>query len=187
MPEVDVVVGNYEGAGVLPDLFASLEQQTVRPHQVIVVDAGSTDGSAEIARVAGATVVGAPNRGLGYLYNRGTEAAAAEYVLLLNNDVALEPQCIEVLAAALDADERRFAADPKQVGWDGTTLVHSRTTMRSGPLLHQLVPGFVVDLRAPADSVVATVCTNGGAMLVRRDHLLALGGFDETFFLDFED
>jgi GT2 family glycosyltransferase len=187
MPDVDVVVGNYEGAAVLPDLLASLERQTHAPRSVIVVDAGSRDESIAIATAAGAIVITAPNRGLGFLYNRGAEAAEAGYVLLLNNDVALEPDCIELLAAALDADESRFAADPKQVGWDSKTLVHSRTTMRRGPLLHQLVPGFVVDLRAPASDVVPTVCTNGGAMMVRRDRLLELGGFDETFFLDFED
>jgi hypothetical protein len=187
MGDVDVVVGNYEGAAVLPDLFASLERQTHAPRGVIVVDAGSRDESVAIATAAGATVIAAPNRGLGFLYNRGAEAAEAEYVLLLNNDVALEPGCVELLAAALDADELRFAADPTQLDWSSETVSHARTTMRRGPLLHQLVPGFVVDLRAPASGIVPTVCTNGGAMMVRREPLLALGGFDETFFLDFED
>jgi GT2 family glycosyltransferase len=151
------------------------------------VDAGSTDESVAVAAAAGATVVRAPNRGLGFLYNRGAEAARAEYVLLVNNDVALEPGCIELLAAALDADSSRFAADPVQVDWDDATVIHSRATIRRGPLLHQLVPGFVLDQRAPADRVVPTVFTNAGAMLVRREQLLALGGFDETFFLEFED
>ncbi len=187
MADVAVVVGNYEGAAVLPDCFTSLTLQTQQPAELIVVDASSVDASVRIATDAGARVLTAPNRGLGFLYNRGAEAAASEYVLLLNNDVALAPDCIALLAAALDGDESRFAADPKQVGWDGETLVHSRTTMRRGPLLRQLVPGFDIDLRAPADGIVPTVCANGGAMIVRREKLLELGGFDESFYLDFED
>jgi GT2 family glycosyltransferase len=65
--------------------------------------------------------------------------------------------------------------------------VHARTTIKRGPLLRRAIPGFTLDLRATAKSVVATVCTNAGAMLVRRDMFSALGGFDETYFLDFED
>jgi GT2 family glycosyltransferase len=105
----------------------------------------------------------------------------------VNNDVALEPRCVELLAEALDADPSRFAADPRQLTWDGEGLVHARTTIARGPLLHRLLPGFELDLVAPADGVVPTVCTNGGAMLARRELLLELGGFDETFFMDFED
>jgi hypothetical protein len=187
MADVAAVVGNYEGAAVLPDCLASLAAQTRRPVEVIVVDASSSDASAAVAADAGARVLTAPNRGLGFLYNRGAEAATAGYVLLLNNDVALEPRVIQLLAAALDADEVRFAADPVQRTWDGAGLVHARTTLARGPLLHELLPGFRLDLRAPADRVVPTICANGGAMLVRRRRLLELGGFDETFFLDFED
>jgi N-acetylglucosaminyl-diphospho-decaprenol L-rhamnosyltransferase len=137
--------------------------------------------------VLGARFLPAPNDGLGALYNRGAEAAGVEFVLLLNNDVALEERCLELLAGELRADPSRFAADPRQVGWDGTTLVHARVTMSRGPLLRETVPGFRLDQLTPAGEVVPTVFANGGAMMVRRDRLLELGGFDESFFLDFED
>src|SRR5262245_41619235 len=89
MGDVDVVIGNFQGAATLPALFASLRRQTQAPRRVIVVDAGSRDGSEAIVDGADAELVRSPNRGLGYLYNRGAEAADAAYVLLLNNDVAL--------------------------------------------------------------------------------------------------
>src|SRR5262249_56403891 len=78
------------------------------------------------------------------------------------------------------------AADPRQMGWDGATLVHGRVTMRRGPLLHEILPGYRLDQRTAASDVTPTVFANGGAMMVRRDRLLALGGFDESFFLAFE-
>ena len=55
------------------------------------------------------------NRGLGYLYNEGARAVQPSFVLLLNNDVALDERCLELLAEALAADESRFAADPRQM------------------------------------------------------------------------
>src|SRR5215210_5718086 len=132
MTEVAAVVGNYQGASVLPDCLASLGRQTLPPSEVIVVDAGSTDGSPAAAAATGATVVNVRNGGLGFLYNRGAELAEAPYVLLLNNDVALDPRCVEHLAAELDADERRFAADPTQLDWAGSDVIHARTTLGRG-------------------------------------------------------
>src|SRR5215210_6133838 len=112
MTEVAAVVGNYQGASVLPDCLASLGRQTLPPSEV--------------------TVVNVRNGGLGFLYNRGAELAEAPYVLLLNNDVALDPRCVEHLAAELDADEQRFAADPTQLDWAGTDVIHARTTLGRG-------------------------------------------------------
>jgi GT2 family glycosyltransferase len=185
--DVAVVIGNYQGRAVLPECLLSLEQQTRLPSEVIVADASSRDGSDQLAREWGARVVRVPNRGLGWLYNRGADEARAEYVLLANNDVAFGPRCLALLAEALDADERRFAADPAQISWDGSAYIHRRTTMSRGRLLRELIPGFRIDLKAHADGVVPTLCANGGAMIARREHLLALGGFDESMFMDFED
>jgi len=187
MADVAVVVGNYQGEQVLGDCLESIAAQTLQPTEVIVVDAGSTDGSAEVAGRWGADFVVTENLGLGHLYNLGARRASAPFVLLLNNDVALDAHCVELLAAALEADPQRFAADPRQLSWDGDRLVHARATMRRGPFLRQLLPGFDIELTVTATEIVPTLCANGGAMLVRRDVLLELGGFDETFFMDFED
>jgi GT2 family glycosyltransferase len=187
MAEIAAVIGNYEGAAVLSDCLASLREQTRPVAEVIVVDASSTDGSVAVAETAGARVVAAPNHGLGFLYNRGAEAASAEYVLLLNNDVALEPRCVELLAAELDADERRFAADATQLDWAGERVIHARTTLGRGRLLREYLPGLHLDPVVPAGAVTPTLCANGAAMLVRRSTYAELGGFDETFFMEWED
>jgi GT2 family glycosyltransferase len=184
---VSVVIGNFQGEAVLPACFDSLERQTVRPAEVVVADASSSDGSRAIAEARGARWIELPNLGLGHLYNRGVDAVASEYVLLSNNDVAYDERCIELLRQALDADRSLFAADPRQVSWEGDRLVHARTTLRRGSLFHELLPGLHLDLTAPVEGVVATVAANGGAMLVRRSSFLELGGFDETFFMDLED
>jgi GT2 family glycosyltransferase len=186
-PDTAVVIGNHAGERLLPDCIASLRAQTLPPSEIMVVDGGSTDRSVEIARDLGARVLERENRGLGYLYNEGARAASAEFVLLLNNDVALDERCLELLAAALAADGTLFAADPRQMDWEATRIVKARTTLTRGRLLREYIPSLHLDDRVPSDEIVPTVSAHGAAMLVRRELLLELGGFDETFFMEWED
>jgi GT2 family glycosyltransferase len=187
MTDVAAVIGNFQGEKLLPDCLASLRLQTQQPSEVIVVDGSSTDASVAVADREGARVVSAPNRGLGFLYNRGVEATAAPYVLLLNNDVALEPDCLRSLAAALDARPTAFAADAHQLDWSGDRTIHAGTTLAPGRLVGEYLPGLHLESTVSADDTVSTVCANGAAMLVRRDRHLELGGFDESFFMEWED
>src|SRR6185503_245916 len=106
---------------------------------------------------------------------------------LLNNDVALEPRCVELLAAELDAEASRFAADATQLDWAGERVIHARTTLTRGRMLHEYLPGLHLDPVVTAADVTPTLCANGAAMLVRRDLFAELGGFDETFFMEWED
>jgi N-acetylglucosaminyl-diphospho-decaprenol L-rhamnosyltransferase len=187
MADAAVVVGNYEGEHVLPDLFASLAAQSRPPAEVLVVDAWSRDRSREVAERAGARVLVTENRGLARLYNLGAREARSELVLLANNDVALDRRCLELLIAALEESPDRFAVDPTQEDWEGGHVIHARSTIRRGPLLRRALPGFEVDQCVRSTRVAPSLLANGAAMLVRRDRLLALGGFDETFFLEFEE
>jgi N-acetylglucosaminyl-diphospho-decaprenol L-rhamnosyltransferase len=187
--EVTVIVGNFQGADHLPACLESLAAQTRPPAEVIVVDAGSTDESRTIAIALGAHLLERPNNGLGWLYNEGARAAQTDYVLLANPDVAFDARCLELLTDALDSDGTIFAADPRQLDWNGEKTIHARTTLRRGPLLRTAIPGLQVDpVALPHDGPpVPTAWANAGGMLVRRERLLELGGFDETFFLDYED
>jgi len=185
--EVAVVVGNHQGEALLDDCLESVSGHTRPVGEVVVADGASTDGSRETAERHGARFLPLENRGLGYLYNRGVDAVGADYVLLLNNDVALDARCAELLAAELDTEGGRFAADPTQLDWSGETVIHARTTVTRGRLLREYIPGLHLDSVVPADGVVPTVSAHGAAMLVRRSMFLELGGFDETFFMEWED
>jgi N-acetylglucosaminyl-diphospho-decaprenol L-rhamnosyltransferase len=154
---------------------------------VLVVDGASTDASEEIAKRHGADWLPRANRGLGFLYNCGAAVAATEYVLLANNDIALDARCLELLRGSLAADPSLFAADPRQLNWTGVRLVHGHVTLRRGRLFGELLPGLHLDQTGSAEAVVPTVMANGACMLVRRRRMLELGGFDETFFMDLED
>ena len=186
--EVAVVVGNWQGEELLPDCLSSLEAQTLRPAEVIVVDGASHDRSRAVAEGHGARVLVRENRGLGHLYNEGARAREAAYVLCANNDVALDRRCLELLAAELDADERAVRGGPAPGRLVGRAArPRASPAHAAGRFCASRCPGFRLELAVPADSVVPTLSANGGAMLVRRELLLELGGFDETMFMDFED
>jgi GT2 family glycosyltransferase len=187
MAEVAAIIGNYAGIDVLADCVASIRDQTHRVGEIVVVDGASPDRSVQLARELETRVIETENRGLGHLYNVGALNVEAPYVLLLNNDVALDPGCVEHLVAALEEHPSRFAADPTQLDWAGERVIHARTIARRGGVLRTPIPGLALDPLVPADAVAAIVHANGGAMLARRSMLLDLDGFDETFFMDFED
>jgi GT2 family glycosyltransferase len=107
--------------------------------------------------------------------------------LFANNDIALDARCLELLRLALENDLSLFAADPRQLGWDGETLVHGHTTIHRGALHGELLPGLRLDQTGSAAGVILTVMANGACMLVRTSRARELGGFDESFFMDLED
>jgi GT2 family glycosyltransferase len=187
MTEVTLVIGNYEGERFLDECIASAREQSLAPREIIVVDGASGDTSRERAAELGARVVHVENRGLAFLYNRGVDAAMTDYVVLSNTDVVYEPHCFEELAAALDATPSAFAADARQLDWAGERTVHARTTLRRGRLFQEWFPGLHLDHVVPSDETSTTAVAHGAVLLVRRKLFLELGGFDETFFLDFED
>jgi glycosyltransferase involved in cell wall biosynthesis len=98
-PDISVVIPVRNGAGSLPPLLASLRRQTLAPErfEVIVVDNASSDGTAEIARGARATVVVEPVANRSRARNRGIEAARAERIAFTDADCLASEGWLEAL------------------------------------------------------------------------------------------
>ncbi|MEU2025495.1 glycosyltransferase family 2 protein [Streptomyces sp. NPDC016469] len=86
-PHADIVLPCLDEAAALPGVLARVP----RGWRAIVVDNGSTDGSAEVARALGATVVHEPRRGFGSACHAGLLAAEAEFVCFCDCDGSLDP------------------------------------------------------------------------------------------------
>jgi GT2 family glycosyltransferase len=106
-PRVAAVIPHWNRRDLLPPLFASLHAQTRPFDEILVADNGSTDDSVAVAEQAGARVLRlGRNLGFAAAVNRGIEAAQADWVAILNNDVTLEP---DWLARLLEATSREGA------------------------------------------------------------------------------
>ena len=192
MSRVAVVIPTWNGRELLDGALLALAAQTV-PARVIVVDNGSTDGTAEHTRTAhpGVELVALrENRGFAAAVNAGIAAAAgapaADYVALLNNDMEPEPGWLAELVAALDADpgagsaasKLRMLREPGVLDGAGDLVTWYGATWRRGH-------GEPDRGQYDAPGVVASPCA--GAALYRRRALDDVGGFDERFFAYLED
>jgi len=104
------VVVNWNRKELLRACLASLERQTGVEFETIVVDNGSTDGSAEMAeREFGRCVIrNAENRGFCAANNQGIAAARGEFIALLNNDAEAEPAGCGARARLFGAGRRGY-------------------------------------------------------------------------------
>jgi GT2 family glycosyltransferase len=164
---ITVIVPVYNGSQTLPDCLEALQRQTHPPHEVIVVDDGSTDDTAIVAERFGVKVLSQAQAGPAAARNRGARAAQGDILLFTDADCAPAPGWSERLLAPF--------ADPAVAGAKG----EYRTRQRG------LVPRFVQQEyqdrydRMAGRSQIDFVDTYSAAY--RRDLFLATGGFDATF------
>jgi glycosyltransferase involved in cell wall biosynthesis len=114
MPRVTVAIAVYNGADTIRRCLESVAAQTFQDFEILVVDDGSTDGSADIAREFKARIVRQENAGLGAARKRLVEEALGDQIAFLDVDDEWLPQKLETQVAALD---RTGAALIHTDGW----------------------------------------------------------------------
>ncbi len=152
MPRISVVVPVYNVERYLAECLRSLRAQTVRDYEVVMVEDGSTDGSAAIAeefadRDPRFRLVVQENGGLGHARNTGVRHARGELVAFADSDDVVPPDAYERLAESLDASGSDFASGnvlrledgrTKQAAFLAQTFARTRTkthVSRFAPLL----------------------------------------------------
>ena len=186
--DVALVIPNHNGARWLPGVLASVAAQTAAPAEVLVVDDGSTDGSAQLAAgYDGVRVLPlASNGGFARAANAGIAAVAAEAVALVNTDIVLAPDWLELAAAALAQDPRAAAVATKLVDLEHPSILYSAGDVLRRDGVCEQRGRFERDSgRYDAPGEVFSACA--GAALYRRAALQAAGGFDERLGTYLED
>lgn len=111
MAFVTAIVPTWNRADLLESILTNLAAQTRPPDQTIVVDNGSTDATVLVAREFRAGVIVFPeNRGFAAAVNEGIRQARGEWLLIVNNDVILEPEWLERLLKSAEEEQAPFAA-----------------------------------------------------------------------------
>lgn len=175
---VTAIVVAHDSAAKLPACLAALAREGV---PAIVVDNASDDDSARVAEAHGARAIrNAKNEGFGRAMNIGMRAAATEFALLVNPDLVLDDGAVAELlnAAACWPDAAIFA--PRIVEPDGRVFF-SNQSLLADRLQNQK------GARWTPEGDCCTPFLSGACWLVRREVILALGGFDENIFLFYED
>jgi glycosyltransferase involved in cell wall biosynthesis len=163
---VTVVIPAHQAARFLPTTLESIQQQTVVPEQVVVVDDGSTDGTADVARTFGVTVVQQRQSGPGAARNRGIELAQTEFVAFLDADDWYAPDKIERSVAVLER------LDAACVATDAWIVRGDRIEGRKNQ--HRAVPAVLTTERLLQGSPI--ICSS---VVARAAAVRAVGAFDE--------
>lgn len=185
-----IVIPTHNGLSLLKKNLPSLKNAPSAdcPFDVVVADNGSTDGTGPwLAENWPDVRVLALKRNTGFApaCNRGADTAETPFVVFLNNDMKVEPGWLPPLLEAVEKEEATIAAGSKVLSWDGATVDFG------GADLNFEGRAFQRDFQAYHDpqsyKEEESIFLNGGAMLVRRDTFLEIGGFDEDFFAYYED
>ena len=163
---VTVVIPAHNAARFLPRTLESIQQQTLAPAAVVVVDDGSTDGTADTARRFGVTVAQQPQRGPGAARNRGLELTTTEFVAFLDADDWYAPDKIERAVAVLEG------LDASCLATDAWIVRGDRIEGRKNQ--HRAVPGVLTTERLLQGSPV--ICSS---VVARTEAVRAAGAFDE--------
>ena len=186
-PRASVVIPTWNGRQLLRAALTALRAQTFRDFETVVVDNGSTDGTADMLRseFPDAVVVAFPeNRGFAVAVNAGVHAARGRAVALLNNDTEAEPGWLGALVAALEAHPEAGSVASKMVTIRDPGVVDSAGAAM-GLFAYDIGRG---ERDGPAFAAGREVlCACAGAALYRRELFATVGDFDETFFAWFED
>lgn len=174
-PRVSVAVISHNRQESLRACLRSLEQSEGRETmQVVVVDNGSTDGSAQLdAEFPQVQFVRVPkNFGLTKAMNLGWRAADSPYVFFLHDDTEVEPSAVKRLADLLDAREDAAAVCPLLVDAEG----------RPAPQLGTLPPdGVWRPAEVPGSDPVAVEYPRGAALMMRVRLITAVRQIDERY------
>ncbi|MGV9680959.1 glycosyltransferase family 2 protein [Nocardia sp. NPDC003482] len=194
---VGLVLVTYQSAEDLPGFFETLSA-AVEPYavEVIGVDNVSTDASAELVEEFGGRVIrNSRNVGLAAAINQGAAATSAEWILVANPDTQLTVGSIAALVDTAKTDDRIGMTGPRIARLDGTPYPSGRRFPSlvvgiAHAVLGGVWPGNPATRRyfgEPVAEVSDVDWISGCCMLFRRAAFEAVGGFDDRYFLYFEE
>jgi len=187
-PWVSVICTNYNQVAYIQESLRSVVEQTYPNVELIIIDNGSTDGSIEQIKLfckahpATQFIRNSTNRGLCRAFNQGLALAVGEYVIDLSADDVMLPNRIS-------RQIEQFLSLPSYYGVVFSNATYINETGEFIRHHHPVRPDGRTTERVPTGDVFQDVLTryfiNTPTMMMRREMLTALGGYDET--LAYED
>ena len=192
-PSVAAIVLNYNGKDVTLEALSSLTGMDYPNYELVVVDNGSTDGSYEAIAESYPQVVqvrteenlgpaGGANLGIRWALDRGFD-----YLMILNNDIEVEPSMLTALVAMAESREDIGVVGPKgYYYWDRERIWSAGGELRFAEAITSERGEGELD-RGQWDRAEEVDYVNGCVMLVKRECFEKVGLWDPVFHLAVED
>lgn len=165
--------------------------------EVIVVDNNSADSTSEMVKEEFSRVKLIENRenlGFARANNQGARIAQGKYLLFLNSDTIVKGESLDKVVEYLDKHPKIAVLGPKLILPDGSEQLWAygpEMTLWQVIKNHLKRPSFIhrpsLRKRGGGSSIIQTDWVSGAALFVRRDIFEKVRGFDENFFMYFED
>ena len=186
---IDIVIPNWNGRHMLEVCLPSIFSQNFQDYTVFVVDNGSSDDSLDYLRSSHPLVEvleRQQNNGFSVAVNRGIEAGRREWVLLLNNDIEMAPDCLSHLAQQAQHEPRIKMFALKMLSFANHELLDGAGDgVLRGGVGYRLGTMEPDTIQYNLKREVFGACA--GAALYHRSLFKELGLFDEDFFAYLED
>lgn len=181
-PTCALLVLNYNGRSLLEQCLPSVVKAAQRCRlcevQTVVVDNQSQDGSIEWVKehLSQVVVLRSPENLYLYALNWAAEVVNSDYLVLLNNDVIMEPDSLDPLLEPLLRDKLIFSVTPLLMKPDRQSIDAAKRwgEFRRGFLHHDTDP--------EVKTLAPTLFPTGGAFSISRNRFLACGGFNRLYY-----
>ena len=180
-PKVSIIIVNYNGKELLQKCLDSLLKVNYDNFEIILVDNNSTDGSVEFITKNYPSLIIIKldsNKGFAEPNNVAAKISKGKYLLFLNNDTVVTPNFISEMVKVMETDKKIAICQSLLLKPDGS--VDS-----SGDFIDHL--GVVYNSKTEIDEIREVSSARGASMLIRSDIFEKLDGFDQKFFVTFED
>ena len=180
-PKVSIIIVNYNGKELLKKCLDSLLKVNYDNFEIILVDNNSTDGTVEFITKNYPSLIIIKldsNKGFAEPNNVAAKISKGKYLLFLNNDTVVTPNFISEMVKVMETDKKIAICQSLLLKPDGS--VDS-----SGDFIDHL--GVVYNSKTEIDEIREVSSARGASMLVRSDIFEKLDGFDQKFFITFED
>jgi len=190
MKQVTVVIPNWNGRQFLEGCLQSLSKQDTNDFDICVVDNASEDDSVTFIREnypSVSVILNQDNLGFSGGVNIGIRAAKTPYILLLNNDVEVEPHFVQGLLQEIQKSARIFSVSARMVNYRNRTLLDDcgDTYNVFGFQAQRGVGRPITTKKYLKPSKVFSACA--GAAIYRKSAFEEIGYFDENHFAYLED
>ncbi len=185
---IEVYIFNFNGRNTILSTIESLYKSENVKISVSIIDDHSTDDSLDLVREKYPEVeihiLPFNTKKLNILRNKALNLGTSKYVLITDNDLNFDKNCLSELYKVMKSDEKIGSCTPRLMHWDKPEIVYT-----AGTKVHYLGAAISEKRDKVYDSQSDKISSNsgGGIALLNREAALAVGGFDENFLLGWGD